>query len=104
MLGARELNRVPTDADAEAQQIPADVHHHWKGNYGDCYTKLTQLAHDNNNKHLIRLANDCPVTEAEVIWSARHEHCEHVIDFIARRTRMAFVNSKQASEVIPRVA
>lgn len=45
-----------------------------------------------------------PVTKGEVIWASRNEHAEHIMDVLARRTRMAFVHAKDAKEVIPKVA
>lgn len=45
-----------------------------------------------------------PVTAGEVIWASRYEHAEHIMDFLARRTRMAFLNAHEAKEAIPMVA
>lgn len=45
-----------------------------------------------------------PVTKGEVIWASRYEHAEHIMDVLARRTRMAFLNAHEAKEAIPKVA
>lgn len=100
LVGARHLDQVPS---TPAANIPQDVHRHWLGNYGDRYMAVAAIA-EKNTKLLARLAEDSPVVEAEVVYAAQNEHCEHVMDFIARRTRMAFVNAKDAESVVPRVA
>lgn len=103
LVGARQLDRVPEFIPAGGP-IPPDVHRHIRATYGDHYDEIVALAMKDNMKHLKRLVEGCPVVEAEVLWASRQEHCEHVHDFVARRTRMAFVNSAQAEAAIPRVA
>ena len=44
-----------------------------------------------------------PYLEAEVIFSVRYDWACHAEDFIARRTRLAFVNKAAALAAIPRV-
>ena len=51
-----------------------------------------------------RLAHGYPNLEAEVVFCARHEYCESVVDFIARRSRLAFLDTDAAAKSIPRVA
>jgi glycerol-3-phosphate dehydrogenase len=41
--------------------------------------------------------------EAEVIYAARYEYCETVEDFIARRTRLAFLDTLACQQALPRV-
>lgn len=36
-------------------------------------------------------------------FCARHEYCESAIDFIARRTRLAFLDTDAAGRALPRV-
>ncbi|KAK7197437.1 glycerol-3-phosphate dehydrogenase (FAD-dependent), mitochondrial [Novymonas esmeraldas] len=100
LVGARNLDKV---ASIPALGIPADVHEHWRSNYGDRYEALMAVV-AKDAKLLTRLASDSPVVEAEVVHAAQSEHCEHVMDFLARRTRMAFVNVAQAEAAVPRVA
>lgn len=120
LLGARKLLEVPTE---EASGLPSDVYRHWRSNYGDRFSDLLQLLLEReghsgtstrggveevratSKMNCKRLGGPhSPVTEAEVIWSARHEHCEHISDFLSRRTRMAFIDAKLAKQSIPRVA
>lgn len=46
---------------------------------------------------------DFPITTADVVYSARYEHCMTVEDFVARRSRLAFINvaaAREASKVV----
>ena len=50
-----------------------------------------------------RLAHGYPYLEAEVAYCARYEYCESVVDFIARRSRLAFLDTNAARKAVPRV-
>ncbi|KAL2645218.1 hypothetical protein R1flu_012805 [Riccia fluitans] len=50
-----------------------------------------------------RLAHGYPVLEAEVAYCARYEYCESAVDFIARRCRLAFLDTDAARRTLPRV-
>ncbi|XP_010554549.1 PREDICTED: glycerol-3-phosphate dehydrogenase SDP6, mitochondrial-like [Tarenaya hassleriana] len=50
-----------------------------------------------------RLAHGYPFLEAEVAYCARHEYCEKAVDFIARRSRIAFLDREAAEKALPRV-
>lgn len=50
-----------------------------------------------------RLAHGYPYLEAEVAYCARNEYCESAIDFIARRSRLAFLDTDAAGRALPRV-
>lgn len=50
-----------------------------------------------------RLAHGYPYLEAEVAYCARNEYCETAIDFIARRSRLAFLDTNAAGRALPRV-
>ena len=41
--------------------------------------------------------------EAEVVYAVRHEYCETAEDFIARRTRLAFLDVDACKIALPRV-
>eukprot|EP00126_Sphaerothecum_destruens_P006579 Sdes_comp19428_c0_seq1m10800 len=49
-----------------------------------------------------RLAEEYPYIEADVLYSSREYACT-VVDVIARRTRLAFLNVQAAYEAIPRI-
>ncbi|KAI4337114.1 hypothetical protein L6164_015567 [Bauhinia variegata] len=50
-----------------------------------------------------RLAHGCPFLEAKVAYCACHECCESVVDFIARRSRLTFLDTDAAGHALPRV-
>lgn len=50
-----------------------------------------------------RLAHGYPYLEAEVAYCARNEYCESAVDFIARRARLAFLDTDAARRALPRV-
>ncbi|KAJ4720731.1 Glycerol-3-phosphate dehydrogenase [Melia azedarach] len=50
-----------------------------------------------------RLAHGYPFLEAEVAYCARNEYCESAVDFIARRSRLAFLDTDAARRALPRV-
>ena len=50
-----------------------------------------------------RLAHGYPFLEAEVAYCARYEYCESATDFIARRCRLAFLDTDAAGRALPRV-
>ncbi|RNE98955.1 glycerol-3-phosphate dehydrogenase (FAD-dependent), mitochondrial [Trypanosoma rangeli] len=99
VVGAHNLASVPAAAPSD---IPDDVHSHWKSQYGDRYHVLLEMVR-RNPEALKRLHPEEPIVEAEVVYAAQREHCEHVQDFIARRTRLAFLNVERAREIIPGV-
>ncbi|WP_293309669.1 glycerol-3-phosphate dehydrogenase/oxidase [Pedobacter sp. UBA5917] len=45
-----------------------------------------------------------PFTEAEVVWSARHEIAETVEDILSRRLRVLFIDAQAAKDMAPKVA
>lgn len=69
--------------------------------YGDRSQEVIRLALATNTA--ARLVPQHPVLEAEVVWAARNELCETVEDFLARRTRLAFLDRAAAVEAVPRV-
>ena len=50
-----------------------------------------------------KLAMGYPYIEAEVRYACRHEYACTVVDVLARRLRLAFLNAQSAQEAIPRV-
>ncbi|KPI88312.1 putative Glycerol-3-phosphate dehydrogenase [Leptomonas seymouri] len=100
LVGARQLGTVP---EKPLNGIPIDVHQHWRNNYGDRYHVLAEMVAQ-NPALLTRLDKESPVVEAEVLYAVKCEHCEKIMDFVARRTRTAFVHTAQAERIVPRVA
>lgn len=69
--------------------------------YGDKAKVITRIAED--RKLGKRLVRGHPMIEAEVVYAVHNEFCEHPEDFIARRTRLAFVDTAAAEQALPKV-
>lgn len=70
--------------------------------YGDRAKQITRIAEE--QKLGKRLVRGHPMLEAEVIYAVRHEMCEHPDDFIARRTRLAFIDTAATEQALSRVS
>ncbi|KAK4473463.1 hypothetical protein MN116_002830 [Schistosoma mekongi] len=85
--------------------MDVDVARHLTGIYGDKaitianMSKLTGLRWPILGK---KLHPEFPFIEAEVEYACREYAC-HVVDFLARRTRLAFLNVRAAEEALPRI-
>ncbi|EYU39630.1 hypothetical protein ABFS82_06G187100 [Erythranthe guttata] len=69
--------------------------------YGTFAERVAAIAQNENLGK--RLAHGYPILEAEVAYCARHEYCESVVDFIARRSRLAFLDTDAANRAVPRI-
>ncbi|ESW17513.1 hypothetical protein PHAVU_007G245200 [Phaseolus vulgaris] len=69
--------------------------------YGTLAERVAVIAQNENLGK--RLAHGYPFLEAEVAYCARHEYCESAIDFISRRSRLAFLDTDAAGRALPRV-
>ena len=81
--------------------LAADVAAHLDRAFGDRAHVVAQLAGAGYGS---RLAPRHPYLEAEVVYAARHEAACTVDDVLARRTRLAFVDSVASLASVPRVA
>eukprot|EP00250_Pteridium_aquilinum_P014945 c22296_g1_i1 orf=404-2260(-) len=77
------------------------VAQHLSHSYGSLALRVATIAQDEGLGK--RLAHGHPYLEAEVAYCARNEYCETAIDFIARRSRLAFLDTKAAGKAVPRV-
>ncbi|KAI8032100.1 hypothetical protein LOK49_LG01G00477 [Camellia lanceoleosa] len=69
--------------------------------YGTLAERVAAIA---QNEHLGKqLAHGYPFLEAEVAYCARHEYCECAVDFIARRSRLAFLDTDAAGRALFRI-
>lgn len=69
--------------------------------YGDRAKVITRIAEE--RKLGKRLVRGHPMIEAEVVYAVNHEYCEHPDDFIARRTRLAFLDVAATEQALPKV-
>jgi len=81
--------------------LDVDVAKHLTESYGDQSYKVAEIAQDG---HGHRLAHGFPVIEAEVLYCIRNEYCCTIEDFIARRSRLAFLDARATEDALPRIA
>jgi glycerol-3-phosphate dehydrogenase len=69
--------------------------------YGDRALRITKIAEE--RKLGKRLVRGHPVIEAEVIYCVREEYATTAVDFLAYRTRLAFLDTAACRQAAPRV-
>ncbi|KAH9325362.1 hypothetical protein KI387_005540 [Taxus chinensis] len=69
--------------------------------YGSMAERVALIAQNENLGK--KLAHGYSFLEAEVAYCARNEYCETAVDFIARRSRLAFLDTDAARKALPRV-
>ena len=77
-----------------------DVAAYLNRTYGDQAPQIVLLA---NEGYAARLVDHHPVLEAEILYAARTELAERVIDVLARRTPLALLDTEAAKQAAPRV-
>ncbi|KAH7292018.1 hypothetical protein KP509_29G047500 [Ceratopteris richardii] len=81
--------------------MDTSISHHLSCSYGSLAQQVAVIAQDEGLGK--RLAHGYPYLEAEVAYCARNEYCETAVDFIARRSRLAFLDTNAAAKAVPRV-
>ncbi len=99
LVGAEAFR--PDGADTLAAQfgLDDDVAAYLNRAYGDQAVKVAELA----GAHPKRLVPGHPQLEAEIVYTATHEGADTAVDFLARRTRLAFLDQEAALAALPRV-
>ncbi|KAJ0967313.1 hypothetical protein J5N97_024230 [Dioscorea zingiberensis] len=81
--------------------MDSTISKHLSHAYGTLAARVAAIAQNENLGK--RLAHGYPFLEAEVAYCARNEYCESAVDFIARRSRLAFLDTDAAGRALPRV-
>ena len=79
---------------------------HLARTYGNKAPEVAKLANITGSRWPVvgkRLSEEFPYIEAEVRYSIQEYACT-VVDFLARRTRLAFLNAQAAADAIPKIA
>lgn len=71
--------------------------------YGSAATSLNKLLDEKPN-YKTKLHSDYSHLEGEVIWAVRNEMARRIEDFLARRTRLLFLDVEASLSVAPKVA
>ena len=82
---------------------PADENEKRLSIYGSDKREIEKLENE-SEFYAEKLTDRTNISVAQVIWSVRNEMARTVEDFLARRTRVLFTNSKVAAELAPKVA
>ncbi|KAI9928500.1 hypothetical protein ASPWEDRAFT_24495 [Aspergillus wentii DTO 134E9] len=84
--------------------LETDVAQHLTQSYGDRAWQVAALASPTNSRFPVRgyrIATMYPFIDGEIRYAVRHEYAQTVVDVIARRTRLAFLNAEAALEALP---
>ncbi len=101
LLGGEEFNPIGAGELQEDYGLDIDVAAYLNRAYGDQASKIADLA---TNGHTGRLVEHHPYLEAEIVYGAKYEGTRNIVDALARRTRIGFLDEKATEKVIPRVA
>ncbi|WFD01155.1 glycerol-3-phosphate dehydrogenase [Malassezia yamatoensis] len=86
--------------------LELDVAKHLSSSYGDRAWSVCAVANPTGKRfplNGIRLHPLLPYIEAEVRYATRMEYAVKAVDFIARRSRMSFLDTEATIECLPRV-
>ncbi|KAG8703168.1 mitochondrial glycerol-3-phosphate dehydrogenase [Ceratobasidium sp. 395] len=86
--------------------LETDVAKHLASNYGDRAYAVCEFAEPTGVTwplHGRRLAPAYPFIEAEIRYAVHNEYAQTAADFLARRSRLAFLNAQAALDALPRV-
>lgn len=83
--------------------IPKDIALHLVSNYGTRALQIAemQLADPSLSRRVVRRY---PIVFAEALFAVEQEYALTLVDIIARRTRLAFLDAPAAQEVLPELA
>ena len=84
------------------QQVAKHLAH----TYGTKAPEVAKLANINGSRWPVvgkRLVEQFPYIEAEIRYGVQEYACT-IVDFLARRTRLAFLNAQAAADAIPKIA
>lgn len=93
---------LPLDL-VQAYDLPMDVAQHLAESYGSNAPLLLCPSYCPQPSSRQRLHPQFPYIQAEVIYACQREYACHVVDVIARRLRVAFVDAVAAQEMLPTV-
>jgi glycerol-3-phosphate dehydrogenase len=99
MVGAAGFDAQAALKLAAEYKLDEDIARHLHLAYGGRAARVAELAAKGFAR---RLAEGHPEIEAEVIWAVREELALTAMDVLARRTRLAFIDTQAARAALPR--
>jgi len=106
LIGAHAYNPSLKIRLIQEYGMESQIAEHLAKSYGDrAYTVADYAKPTGRHWPIVgrRISSAYPYIEAEIIYAVRDEMARRIVDVIARRTRLAFVNVLAAYEAIPRV-
>lgn len=104
LVGAHEYRPLMYMQLAQIYGLETEIAQHLASNYGDRAFEVLDLCSATGQRWPakgVRLANYYSFVDGEVRYAVRYECARTVQDVIARRMRLAFLNSKAALESLP---
>lgn len=84
--------------------LDSDVARHLARSYGDRAWEVARLASSSKeNNAVARLAPTYPYLTSEIHYAVHNEYALTAADFLSRRTRLAFVDTRAALRALPKV-
>ncbi|ODO07343.1 glycerol-3-phosphate dehydrogenase [Cryptococcus wingfieldii CBS 7118] len=106
LIGAHSWNKTMYIKLIQDFGLETDVAQHLSESYGDrAFTVATMALPTGKNWpiHGVRFHNSYPYIEAEARYACRCEYAVTAADFVARRTRLGFLDVQATVESLPRV-
>jgi len=100
ILGSANYNKNDDQKLVDKYGFTAEVAAYLNRTYGDQAEQIAKLANDGYGSQLVAKH---PVLEAEVLYAARYELAERVIDVLARRMPLALLDNEAAKQAVPKV-
>ncbi|MDX2481185.1 MAG: FAD-dependent oxidoreductase, partial [Desulfuromusa sp.] len=99
ILGSVDYNENGDIELSKKYGFTPDIAAYLNRTYGDQAIKVAELSLKGYAAHLVE---NHPVIEAEVLYAARYELAERVIDVLARRMPLALLDTEAAKQAVPR--
>ncbi|KAK4046286.1 mitochondrial glycerol-3-phosphate dehydrogenase [Microbotryomycetes sp. JL221] len=86
--------------------LDTEVAQHLASTYGTLADQVASLTPETGLRFPVRgrrLDPMYPYIDGEILWACRYEYAQTAVDFIARRTRLSFLNAQAAFDILPDV-
>lgn len=106
LIGSHSWSRTMYVRLLQEYGLDTDVAKHLSDSYGDRAWSVCSIMEPTGTRypvHGVRLDSQLPYVEAEVRYATRCEYAVKAADFIARRSRMSFLNTEATIEALPRI-
>ena len=100
ILGSADYNEKGDLELINKYDFDPDIAAYLNRTYGDQAERIAELTLEG---YAARLVENHPVLEAEVLYAARFELAERVIDVLARRMPLALLDTEAAKQAVPRI-